>query len=71
MLLACIPPALFARYRSIHVQNLAQSAISAATFGASNSLCCLSNPALELDGRDQPPCSFVPGQGVPLDEKSD
>jgi uncharacterized oligopeptide transporter (OPT) family protein len=29
---------MFARYRSIHVQNLAQSAISAATFGAANSL---------------------------------
>src|ERR1700733_9266952 len=28
----------FARYRSIHVQNLAQSAISAATFGAGNCL---------------------------------
>jgi len=28
----------FARFRSIHVQNLAQSAISAATFGAGNSL---------------------------------
>src|ERR671924_461803 len=31
-------PATFVRYRSIHVQNLAQSAISAATFGAANSL---------------------------------
>src|SRR5580658_1443472 len=38
MLLARIPGAVFARYRSIHVQNLAQSAISAATFGAANSL---------------------------------
>ncbi|HEX3954951.1 MAG TPA: OPT/YSL family transporter [Stellaceae bacterium] len=38
MLLARIPLAAFARYRSIHVQNLAQSAISAATFGAANSL---------------------------------
>ena len=38
MLLARIPGAIFARYRSIHVQNLAQSAISAATFGAANSL---------------------------------
>ena len=38
MLLARIPLALFARYRSIHVQNLTQSAISAATFGAANSL---------------------------------
>jgi uncharacterized oligopeptide transporter (OPT) family protein len=38
MLLARIPFALFSRYRSIHVQNLAQSAISAATFGAANSL---------------------------------
>jgi uncharacterized oligopeptide transporter (OPT) family protein len=38
MVLARIPLAAFARYRSIHVQNLAQSAISAATFGAGNSL---------------------------------
>jgi uncharacterized oligopeptide transporter (OPT) family protein len=36
--LARIPLRLFRRYRSIHVQNLAQSAISAATFGAANSL---------------------------------
>jgi uncharacterized oligopeptide transporter (OPT) family protein len=36
--LARIPLGLFQRYRSIHVQNLAQSAISAATFGAANSL---------------------------------
>src|SRR6202045_689711 len=38
MLLARVPFPIFARYRSIHVQNLAQSAISAATFGAANSL---------------------------------
>jgi uncharacterized oligopeptide transporter (OPT) family protein len=38
MVLARVPLAAFARYRSIHVQNLAQSAISAATFGAGNSL---------------------------------
>jgi uncharacterized oligopeptide transporter (OPT) family protein len=38
MALARIPLAVFARYRSIHVQNLAQSAISAATFGAGNAL---------------------------------
>jgi uncharacterized oligopeptide transporter (OPT) family protein len=38
MILARVPLAMFARYRSIHVQNLAQSAISAATFGAANSL---------------------------------
>ena len=38
MVLARVPIAGFARYRSIHVQNLAQSAISAATFGAGNSL---------------------------------
>src|SRR5690349_21221770 len=38
MLLARVPGEIFARYRSIHVQNLAQSAISAATFGAANSL---------------------------------
>lgn len=38
MLLARIPMAAFVRYRSIHVQNLAQTAISSATFGAGNSL---------------------------------
>lgn len=38
MALARVPLAVFARYRSIHVQNLAQSAISAATFGAGNAL---------------------------------
>jgi len=38
MALARVPLAAFARYRSIHVQNLAQSAISASTFGAGNSL---------------------------------
>jgi uncharacterized oligopeptide transporter (OPT) family protein len=38
MMLARVPLAAFARYRSIHVQNLAQSAISAATFGAGNAL---------------------------------
>jgi uncharacterized oligopeptide transporter (OPT) family protein len=38
MLLARVPLGIFARYRSIHVQNLAQSAISAASFGAANSL---------------------------------
>jgi uncharacterized oligopeptide transporter (OPT) family protein len=38
MILARIPLALFARFRSIHEQNLAQSAISSATFGAANSL---------------------------------
>src|ERR1051325_7576297 len=37
MLLARVPGAIFATYRSIHVQNLAQTAISAATFGAANS----------------------------------
>ncbi len=36
--LARVPLRACARYRSIHVQNLAQSAISAATFGAGNSL---------------------------------
>jgi len=36
--LARIPLAAFRRYRSVHVQNLAQSAISAATFGAGNAL---------------------------------
>lgn len=38
MVLARVPLGLFLRYRSIHVQNLAQSAISSATFGAANSL---------------------------------
>jgi uncharacterized oligopeptide transporter (OPT) family protein len=38
MALARIPMNAFRRYRSIHVQNLAQSAISAATFGAGNAL---------------------------------
>jgi uncharacterized oligopeptide transporter (OPT) family protein len=38
IILARIPFKLFERYRSVHVQNLAQSAISAATFGAANSL---------------------------------
>ena len=38
MALARIPLAASTRYRSIHVQNLAQSAISAATFGAGNAL---------------------------------
>jgi uncharacterized oligopeptide transporter (OPT) family protein len=37
-LLSRVPVAVFPRNRSIHVQNLAQSAISAATFGAANSL---------------------------------
>jgi uncharacterized oligopeptide transporter (OPT) family protein len=36
--LARVPMVAFARYRSIHMQNLAQSAISAATFGAGNAL---------------------------------
>ncbi|MFK3708657.1 OPT/YSL family transporter [Klebsiella sp. NPDC088457] len=38
MIIARIPIQCFARFRSIHVQNLAQSATSAATFGAANSL---------------------------------
>ena len=38
MILARVPLTLFACYRSVHVQNLAQSAISAATFGAANGL---------------------------------
>ncbi|WP_087686990.1 MULTISPECIES: OPT/YSL family transporter [unclassified Pandoraea] len=38
MICARVPLRAFAQYRSIHVQNLAQSAISAATFGAANSL---------------------------------
>lgn len=38
MVIARIPLQCFARFRSIHIQNLAQSATSAATFGAANSL---------------------------------
>lgn len=38
MILARVPLQLFARFRSVHLQNLAQSAISSATFGAANSL---------------------------------
>jgi uncharacterized oligopeptide transporter (OPT) family protein len=38
MALGRLPSAAFRRYRSIHMQNLAQSAISAATFGAGNAL---------------------------------
>lgn len=38
MALARIPLKMFMGYRSIHAQNLAQTSISAATFGAANSL---------------------------------
>ncbi len=38
MLLARIPLQAFRRYRSVEIQNLAQTAISSATFGAANSL---------------------------------
>lgn len=38
MLLSRIPLRAFQRYRSIHAQNLAQTVISSATFGAANSL---------------------------------
>lgn len=38
MALARIPLRIFRGYRSIHAQNLAQTSISAATFGAANSL---------------------------------
>ncbi|MCU5772072.1 OPT/YSL family transporter [Erwiniaceae bacterium BAC15a-03b] len=38
MLLARMPMKAFQRYRSVHTQNLAQTAISSATFGAANSL---------------------------------
>lgn len=38
MILARIPLQMMSGYRSVHFQNLAQSAISAATFGAANSL---------------------------------
>lgn len=38
MVIARIPLHYFARFRSVHIQNLAQSATSAATFGAANSL---------------------------------
>lgn len=38
MLIARIPMEIFAKYRSIHRQNLVQTSISSATFGAANSL---------------------------------
>ncbi|CDG10881.1 putative membrane protein [Serratia marcescens subsp. marcescens Db11] len=38
MLLARIPLKMFQRYRSVHTQNLAQTVISSATFGAANCL---------------------------------
>src|SRR5580658_7034620 len=38
MALGRLPLAFLTRYKSIHVQNLAQSAISASTFGAGNAL---------------------------------
>ncbi|QGZ66152.1 OPT/YSL family transporter [Paraburkholderia acidisoli] len=38
MICARVPLRFFRSYRSVHAQNLAQSAISAATFGAANSL---------------------------------
>lgn len=38
MALARLPLAMFSHYKSTHMQNLAQSAISAATFGAGNAL---------------------------------
>lgn len=38
MVLARVPMAVFANYRSVHSQNLIQSGISSATFGAANSL---------------------------------
>lgn len=38
MLIARVPLRFLATFRSVHVQNLAQSAISSATFGAANSL---------------------------------
>lgn len=38
MIVARVPLRSFARFRSVHIQNLAQSATSSATFGAANSL---------------------------------
>lgn len=38
MLIARIPVAIFKKYKSVHRQNLVQTAISSATFGAANSL---------------------------------
>lgn len=38
MLIARIPMAIFKKYRSVHRQNLVQTSISSATFGAANSL---------------------------------
>ncbi|USG68533.1 OPT/YSL family transporter [Brevibacillus ruminantium] len=38
MLIARLPIAIFSKYKSIHRQNLVQTSISSATFGAANSL---------------------------------
>jgi len=38
MLIARIPVAIFRKYKSVHRQNLVQTSISSATFGAANSL---------------------------------
>lgn len=38
MILARVPLSLLRQFRDVHVQNLAQTAISSATFGAANSL---------------------------------
>lgn len=38
MIIARVPAKIFLHFKSIHVQNLAQTAISSATFGAANSM---------------------------------
>jgi uncharacterized oligopeptide transporter (OPT) family protein len=56
---APLPLGAFLRYRSIHVQNLAQSAISAATFGAANSLFLPIAIPFLLGRRDLIPAMFA------------
>ncbi|WP_243014107.1 OPT/YSL family transporter, partial [Brevibacillus borstelensis] len=38
MLIARLPITIFSKYKSVHRQNLVQTSISSATFGAANSL---------------------------------
>lgn len=59
MAVARIPLGAFVRYRSVHVQNLAQSAISAATFGAANSLFLPIGIPFLLGRRDLIPAMFA------------
>ena len=57
--LARLPVTMFGRYRSIHLQNLAQSAISAATFGAANSLFLPIGIPFLLGRKDLVPAMFA------------